>query len=67
MAAEYNPANPDENVEYYLAKIADLYEKFRPFAERAGLFSPAEIEPEAPEAGNQLELFPSVVAELAEG
>jgi DNA polymerase I len=67
MAAEYNPANPDENVEYYLAKIADLYEKFRPFAERAGLFSPAEIEPEAPEAGNQLELFPSVVAELPEG
>jgi DNA polymerase I len=38
MASEYDPANPDENVEYYQAKLADLYEKFRPFADRPGLF-----------------------------
>ncbi|HTW88121.1 MAG TPA: DNA polymerase domain-containing protein [Candidatus Binataceae bacterium] len=38
MAADFDPANPDENVEYYQAKLADLYEKFRPFADRPGLF-----------------------------
>ncbi len=41
MAAEYDPGNPDENVEYYQAKLADLFEKFRLFAERPGLFAPA--------------------------
>ena len=40
MAAEYDPKNPDENVEYYQAKLADLFDKFRPFVERAGLFPP---------------------------
>ncbi|MGH7907445.1 MAG: DNA polymerase domain-containing protein [Candidatus Binataceae bacterium] len=40
MASDYDAANPDENVEYYQAKLADLYEKFRPFADRPGL-SPA--------------------------
>ncbi len=40
MAAEYDPDNPDENVEYYQAKLADLFEKFRVFAERPGLFAP---------------------------
>jgi DNA polymerase elongation subunit (family B) len=44
MAAEYDRDNPDENVEYYQAKLADLYEKFRPFAERPGLFEPKELE-----------------------
>jgi len=28
LAAEYDPANPDENVEYYQAKLAELYAKF---------------------------------------
>jgi len=41
MAVEYDPDNPDENVEYYQAKLADLFEKFRVFAERPGLFAPA--------------------------
>jgi DNA polymerase, archaea type len=40
MAAEYNPEVPDENVEYYQFKLADLYEKFRIFVERPGLFVP---------------------------
>jgi DNA polymerase I len=40
MAAEYDPAAPDENVEYYQYKLADLFEKFRIFVERPGLFVP---------------------------
>ncbi|MGH8013847.1 MAG: DNA polymerase domain-containing protein [Candidatus Binataceae bacterium] len=55
MAAEYDARRPDENVEYYQAKLTDLYEKFRPFAERAGLFAPEELE--APAAPVQQELF----------
>ena len=30
LVAEYDPANPDENVEYYQAKLAELYNKFKP-------------------------------------
>ncbi|MHB8383875.1 MAG: DNA polymerase domain-containing protein [Candidatus Binataceae bacterium] len=56
MASEYDPANPDENVAYYQSKLADLYEKFRPFIERRGLFVP---EPE--EESGQRELFPAPV------
>ncbi len=41
MAAEYDPDNPDENVEYYQAKLADLFEKFQVFVEQPGLFAPA--------------------------
>jgi DNA polymerase elongation subunit (family B) len=54
MASEYDPADPDENVWYYQAKLADLFEKFRVFVERPGLF-----EPVAETAGNpaQLSLF----------
>ena len=44
LASEYDPNNPDENVPYYQAKLADLYEKFRPFAERPGLFPAAADE-----------------------
>jgi DNA polymerase elongation subunit (family B) len=40
MASEYDPANPDENVEYYQVKLAELYEKFRIFVDRPGLFVP---------------------------
>ncbi|MBV8773629.1 MAG: DNA polymerase II [Deltaproteobacteria bacterium] len=58
MAAEYNSKRPDENVEYYQAKLADLYEKFRPFARRDGLFPPAEID-EMENAPIQQELFPA--------
>jgi DNA polymerase elongation subunit (family B) len=41
MASEYDPANPDENVEYYQEKLAELYEKFRVFVDKPGLFVPA--------------------------
>jgi len=57
LAAEYDPGNPDENVEYYQAKLADLYEKFRPFADRPGLFEPKELEPPPGELSNQQEMF----------
>ena len=50
MAADHDPANPDENVEYYQAKLADLYEKFRPFADRPGLFPVADKSPESTQA-----------------
>jgi DNA polymerase, archaea type len=60
MAAEYDPQNPDENVAYYLAKLADLYEKFRPFAERDGLFDPIVVEDVDDEAPVQSELFADI-------
>ena len=40
LATEWNPTAPDENTAYYLAKLEDLYEKFRPLIEQNGL-SPA--------------------------
>lgn len=55
MAAEYDSAHPDENVGYYLAKLADLYEKFRPFVEREGLFSATELD--AVKESTQQDLF----------
>jgi DNA polymerase, archaea type len=65
MAAEYDPANPDENLEYYLAKLAELYEKFRPFVERPGLFDAAEFE--SPRGAAQGELFKIPLAKPAAG
>jgi DNA polymerase, archaea type len=59
MAADYNSKRPDENVEYYQAKLADLYDKFRPFARREGLFPPAEMD-QIENAPVQQELFPAV-------
>jgi DNA polymerase I len=45
MASDYNPAAPDENVEYYQAKLRDLYDKFAPYVERPGLFEAAALMP----------------------
>jgi DNA polymerase I len=59
MATEYDAAHPDENVAYYLAKLDDLYEKFRPFVDRAGLFMATELDaPPEPES-TQADLFAS--------
>jgi DNA polymerase I len=44
LAAEYDPADPDENVEYYQAKLDELYAKFKPYADRRGLFNANEIQ-----------------------
>jgi DNA polymerase I len=37
LASEWDPAQPDENVEYYQAKVCDIWERFKPFADRPGL------------------------------
>jgi DNA polymerase elongation subunit (family B) len=33
LASEWDPTHPDENVEYYKAKLVELFEKFKPFIE----------------------------------
>jgi len=37
LASQWDPDRPDENVEYYKAKLLDLYKKFKPFIEQDGL------------------------------
>jgi len=34
LASEWDPKHPDENVEYYKAKLVELYEKFKPFIQQ---------------------------------
>ncbi len=31
LASQWDPDHPDENVDHYVAKLKDLYEKFKPF------------------------------------
>jgi DNA polymerase I len=59
MAAAYDAERPDENVEYYQAKLTDLFKKFRPFARRDGLFAPAEMD-QMESSPAQQELFAAV-------
>jgi len=57
LAAEWSPSAPDENTAYYVSKLQELYEKFRPLIEQDGL-SPvvlAEPAPAAPEQGRLYE------------
>jgi DNA polymerase I len=51
LASQWDPARPDENVEYYQAKVREIWERFRPFTEFDGL-RPYVDEPES-----QLSLF----------
>jgi DNA polymerase, archaea type len=44
MASDYDANNGDENVEYYQGKLAELYEKFKPYVDHPGLFDPAALE-----------------------
>jgi DNA polymerase, archaea type len=37
LLSAWNPARPDENVEYYGAKVLEIWERFRPFTEWDGL------------------------------
>jgi DNA polymerase I len=46
LATEWDPAAPDENTAYYLAKLQDLYEKFRPLIEQDGLAPAVDVPPE---------------------
>ncbi len=61
MAADFNRNHPDENVEYYQSKLAELYAKFKPYVDRPGLFDPSEIEEKQP---LQQELFAAPESEL---
>jgi DNA polymerase elongation subunit (family B) len=53
LATGWDPARPDENVDYYQGKVLEVWERFRRFAEQKGL-APYTGEPE-PSA--QLSLF----------
>jgi len=44
LAAEWDPAAPDENTPYYVAKLYELYEKFLPLIEQNGLAPVVEAE-----------------------
>jgi DNA polymerase I len=61
LATEYDPAHPDENVEYYQAKLDELYNKFKPYLDRAGLFDAADLVP--PEERVQQELIQPTIEE----
>ena len=52
LAALWDPTRPDENVEYYQAKVLEIWDRFRAFAELDGLRPP----PPEPESA-QLSLF----------
>ncbi len=54
LASEWDPQRPDENTEYYQAKVLEIWERFRRYTERDGLLDYAEDEGE-PTA--QLTLF----------
>ena len=54
LAAEWDPARPDENVEYYQSKVLEIWDRFRRFTEQEGL-QPFRDEPDENTA--QLSLF----------
>jgi DNA polymerase elongation subunit (family B) len=54
LASLWDPARPDENVEYYQTKVREIWDRFRAFAELDGLRPP----PVEPEPATQLSLFP---------
>ncbi len=56
LAGEWSEAAPDENTEYYVSKLQELYEKFRPLIEQDGLVPVVDEEP-APAAPEQPSLY----------
>jgi DNA polymerase elongation subunit (family B) len=48
LAGDWSEAAPDENTAYYVAKLQELYEKFRPLIEQEGLVAVVEDEPPPP-------------------
>jgi hypothetical protein len=55
LATAWDERAPDENTPYYVSKLRELYEKFRPLIERDGL---VPVTPDAdPEPPRQGELF----------
>jgi DNA polymerase elongation subunit (family B) len=55
LVTAWTPERPDENIEYYQAKVLEIWERFRPFVECEGL-RPYRGEPESADDG-QLSLF----------
>ncbi len=53
LASEWDPARPDENVEYYQTKVREIWERFRAFTEYDGLRPYVD----EPEPNDQLSLF----------
>jgi DNA polymerase elongation subunit (family B) len=53
LAGLWDPARPDENVEYYQSKVLETWERFRRFSEADGLVPYEDDAPESP----QLSLF----------
>ena len=53
LATEWDPARPDENVEYYQAKVREIWARFRAFVEFDGLRPYADDA----ESQSQLSLF----------
>jgi DNA polymerase elongation subunit (family B) len=54
VIAAWDPARPDENVEYYQAKVWEVWARFRPYAENPGVRRWVE---ELPPPDPQLSLF----------
>jgi DNA polymerase I len=54
LVAAWNPERPDENAEYYQAKVLEIWERFRPFVDNDSLRPPTE----ETEGSPQLSLFP---------
>jgi DNA polymerase elongation subunit (family B) len=55
LASAWDPAAPDENTAYYVSKLRDLHDKFRPLLERDGLLPVTEDPP--PREAEQIELY----------
>ena len=53
LATLWDPARPDENVEYYQSKVLETWERFRRFTEHDGLVPYVDDAPES----SQLSLF----------
>jgi DNA polymerase elongation subunit (family B) len=57
LARDWSPAAPDENTEYYVARVEDLWKRFGPFAELDGLRPYRDEPPDDPDAPHQLILI----------
>lgn len=55
LASLWDPEAPDENTDYYRAKVLEVWARFRPFTEFEGLRPYAD--PSPPAAVKQLDLF----------
>ena len=53
LAAAWDAAHPDENLEYYQAKVQEIWDRFRPFVDHDGLWPCID----EPEPSPQLSLF----------